>query len=85
MKIDDLFSAPKSHREMTRIDTTRFNGRDNDDFESNEVKTAFQIKSTQRLDLREVRKALQISRVEKQQIVLRPAAAKSNTSHGSGS
>ena len=51
---------------MTRIDTTRFNGRDNDDFESNEVKAAFQIKSTQRLDLREVRKALQISRVEKQ-------------------
>ena len=75
---------------MTRIDTSRLNnnnnnGRDNDDFESNEVKAAFQIKSTQRLDLREVRKALQISRVEKQQIVLRPAAAKSNTSHGSGS
>ena len=76
---------------MTRIDTSRLNnnnnnnGRDKDDFESNEVKTAFQIKSTQRLDLREVRKALQISRVEKQQIVLRPAAAKSSTSHGGGS
>ena len=70
---------------MTRIYTTRFNGRDNDDFESNEAKAALQIKSSQRLDPREVRKALQISKEEKQQIVLRPAAAKSNTSHGSGS